>query len=115
MTTREILRDGISSTMSAADTEVTVARGSKSEEVENIFSAEIFSPLKYFSGWRPRGGGFGRGGARGRPMYGGDFRGDRGYSPERGGGRRHEMSPPPKRMRGGWGGDDDRYGGRMTC
>ena len=63
-------------------------------------------------GWRPRGGGFGRGGARGRPMYGGDFRGDRGFSPERGGGgRRHEMSPPPKRMRGGWGGEEDRYGG----
>ena len=48
MTTREILRDGTSSTMSAADTEVTVARGSKSEEVGNISTAEIFSPLKYF-------------------------------------------------------------------
>ena len=34
--------------MSAADTEVTVARGSKSEEVGNISTAEIFSPLKYF-------------------------------------------------------------------
>ena len=63
-------------------------------------------------GWRPRGGGFGRGGGgRGRPMYGGEFRGgDRGYSPERG--RRHEMSPPPKRMRGGWG-EDERYGGEL--
>ena len=34
--------------MSAADTEVTVARGLKSEEVGNISTAEIFSPLKYF-------------------------------------------------------------------